>query len=172
MPAALAARAYWPCWIVATILTGLVAGTMLGHALILGRFDEWVLTSGMPELPREYARFRAGAGRPWLLAFYAVCGLQVLSGLVFLAIAFAARRHRAAAAVAAVCGAAWVVVHYASGFAALEASVLRDTTAVTREVRDRFLAWNAPIHFLHAATLAAALVALLSVPLSALRQRG
>ena len=58
MPAALADRASWPCWIVATILTGLVAGSMLGRALILGRFVEWLLTSGMPELPRTViARF-------------------------------------------------------------------------------------------------------------------
>ena len=168
----MASHLFWPCWFVAAALTGVVTGFMLGHALILGRFLDWMLASAAPGLlAQTYPVFRGGAGRAGLDAYYAVGGLQVLSGLAFLLVALAARRHRGAAAVAAVCGAAWVVVHYASGFAALEASVLRSTTEVTREVRDRFLAWNAPIHFVHAATLAAALGALLSVPLSALRQR-
>ena len=78
---------------------------------------------------------------------------------------------RGAAVIAAVCGAAWVVVLYASGFAAPEAGVLRSTTGVTRDLGDRVLTWNAPIRFFHAGTLAAALGALLSVPLSASRQR-
>jgi len=164
-------RLFWPSWFVAAVLAGVVAGFMLGHALILGRFLDWMLASGTPGLlTQTYAVFRGGAGRAGLDAYYAVAGLQVLSGLAFLLVALGARRRRLAAAVAAVCGAAWVVVHYASGFGALEASVLRGTTEVTSEVRDRFVAWNAPIHFLHAATLLAALASLLSVPLSALRR--
>ena len=168
-----AQRLFWPCWFVAAALAGVVAGFMLGHALILGRFLDWLLASATPGLlAQTYPVFRGGAGRAGLDAYYVVAGMQVLAGLAFLAVALGARQHRGAAAVAAVSGSLWVIVHYASGFAGLEASVLRDTTEVTREIRDRFLAWNTPIHFFHAATLAAALSALLSVPLSALRRRG
>jgi len=164
-------RLFWPSWFVAAALAGIVTGFMLGHALILVRLLDWMLASATPGLlAQTYPAFREGVGRAGLDVYYVVGGLQVLSGLAFLVVALAARRHRGAAAIAAVCGAAWMVVRYASGFAALEASVLGSTTEVTREVRDRFLAWNAPIHFLHAATLAVALVALLSVPLSASRQ--
>ena len=172
MPAALADRAYWPCWIVATILTGFVAGAMLGHALILGRFVEWLLTSGMPELPREYAKFRAGGGRPWLLAFYAVCGLQVLSVVVFLAAALMTRRQAGPAAVAAAAGTLWLVVHYASGFGGLEAQVLGSVSELPRTEIARFVRLNTPVHLFHAAILATALGALLSVPLAASRQKG
>lgn len=168
----MADRVFWPCWFVAVALAGVVAGFMLGHALILGRFLDWMLASAAPGLlAQTYPVFRGGAGRAGLDAYYAVGGLQVLSGLAFFAVALAARRHRGAAAVAAVCGAAWVIVHYASGFAALEARVLRSTTGAAREVTDRFLTWNGPIHWFHAVTLLAALGALLSVPLSALRAR-
>jgi len=71
-----------------------------------------------------------------------------------------------------VAGALWIVVHYASGFGALEASVLRSASKIPREVVVRFVAWNTPIHFFHAVTLTVALGALLSVPLASLRRRG
>jgi len=86
-------------------------------------------------------------------------------------VALAARRHRAAAVVAAVAGALWVVVHYASGFGALEAAVLQGAAEAPAEVAARFRAWNAPIHLVHAGTLLVALLALLGVPLAALRRR-
>ena len=90
----------------------------------------------------------------------------------FLLVSLAARRQRAAALVAGVAGALWITVHYASGFGALEASVLRSGRDVPREVAGRFVAWNTPIHVVHAATLTVALGALLSVPVAALRRRG
>jgi hypothetical protein len=73
--------------------------------------------------------------------------------------------------VAGVAGALWIAVHYASGFGALEAGVLRGPADAPRDVVGRFVGWNTPIHFFHAATLTVALGALLSVPLAALRRR-
>jgi hypothetical protein len=167
--ATLADRLYWPCWIGATVLTALVAGLMLGHALLLGRFIAWLLTSGSPELALAYSGFRAGAGRPWLTAFYAVCGLQVIAVVVFLAAAQRARRQTVPAAVAAAAGVLWLVVHYASGFGGLEARVLQSREAPPREVTARFVELNTPIHLSHAAMLVTALGALLAVPLVASR---
>jgi glucan phosphoethanolaminetransferase (alkaline phosphatase superfamily) len=165
-------RLYWPSWFLAAILTGIVAGFMLGHALILARFLDWLLLSGTPALSQAYASFRGSAGRSGLDAYYAVAGVQVFGTSAFLLVALAARRHRAAALVAGVTGALWIAVHYASGFGALEASVVRSATSVPREVADRFVGWNMPIHYFHAATLTVALGALLSVPLASLRRRG
>ncbi|OGK96574.1 MAG: hypothetical protein A3E31_17095 [Candidatus Rokubacteria bacterium RIFCSPHIGHO2_12_FULL_73_22] len=165
----MANRVFWSCWLAASVLTGVVAGFMLGHALILARFLDWLLASGL--LARTYPVFRGSAGRAGLDAYYAVAGLQVLAVLAFAAVALAARRHRAAAVVAAVAGALWVVVHYASGFGALEAAVLQGAAEAPAEVAARFRAWNAPIHLVHAGTLLVALLALLGVPLAALRRR-
>ena len=165
-------RLYWPSWFLAALLTGIVAGFMLGHALILARFVDWLLLSGAPALGQAYPSFRASAGRSGLDAYYAVAGLQVLGTSVFLLVALAAGRHRTAALVAGVAGALWIAVHYASGFGALEALVVRSAADVPREVVGRFVGWNAPIHFFHAVTLTVALGALLSVPLAALRGRG
>lgn len=165
-------RLYWTCWALAALLTGLVAGFMLGHALILAPFLDWLLSAAAPGLFRQtYPLFRSSAGRTGLDLYYAVAGLQTLAAVAFFLVAVARRRHRVAATVAGAAGAGWVVVHYASGFGALEAAVLRGTSEVPGELARRFLAWNAPIHYVHALVLAVALGALLSVPLSARRQR-
>ena len=67
MASTLTTRLYWPGWAAATALTGIVAGFMLGHALILGRFVDWLLTAGTPAQGLEYAAFRATAGLVRLL---------------------------------------------------------------------------------------------------------
>jgi len=145
---------------------------MLGHALILARFLDWLLLSGAPALSQAYPAFRGSAGRSGLGTYYAVAGLQVIGTSAFLLVSLATRRHRAAAFVAGVAGSLWIAIHYASGFGALEGSVLRGAGPVSREVAGRFVGLNVPVHVFHAVTLTVALGALLSVPLAALRRRG
>jgi hypothetical protein len=162
-------RAFWPCWFLATVTTGLVAGFMLGHALILGRFLDWLLATDARLLASTYPVFAGSAGSAGLTVFYAVCGLQVVAGLALLALATGVRRYRAGAGVAALAAVLWPVVHYASGFGAVEAMVLRSPTPVSADVTARFLASNGPVHGIHAALLLAGLVALLWVPVAACR---
>lgn len=164
-------RLYWTSWVVAVLLTGVVAGFMLGHALILAPFLDWML--GRPGLLAEtYPVFRSSAGRSGLTLFYAVAGLQVLAALEFLGVALVTGRQRLPAVMAGVAGAGWLLVHYASGFGAVEATVAGSGGPLPGEIVQRFVAWNTPIHFVHAAVLTVALGALLAVPLSALRRRG
>jgi hypothetical protein len=165
-------RLYWPSWFLAALLTGLVGGFMLGHALILAQFLDWLVLSGVPALSAAYPTFRGLAGQAGLDAYYAVAGLQVIGTSAFLLMSLVARRHRTAALVAGVAGVLWIVIHYASGFGALEAVVLQGKGPVSPDVAGRFVGWNVPIHIVHAAILAVALGALLTVPLTALRRRG
>jgi len=165
-------RLYWPSWVFATFLTGIVGGFMLGHALITARFLDWLLLSGVPALSQAYPAFRVSAGRSGLATYYAVAGLQVIGTSAFLLVSLATRRHRPAAFVAGLAGALWIAIHYASGFGALEGRVLQSRAPVARDVARRFVDWNVPIHYAHAVTLAVALGALLSVPLAPLRRRG
>jgi hypothetical protein len=158
--------AYWLLWIVATLTTGLVAGFFLGHALLLGRFLDWLLVSGKAGvLASTYPVFREGPGRGGLDVFYAIAGLQVLAGLAFFAMSLAQRRRIALPAFAGLASLAWPVVHYASGFAATEARVLRVPTAASRELAAAFVAGNLPVHVFHVAALGLAFLALLIVPL-------
>ena len=72
-----------------------------------------------------------------------------------------------AATIAALAAVLWPTVHYASGFGALEAMVLRSTTPVSPEVASRFLAWNTPVHAIHAVLLVVGLLALLAMRITA-----
>lgn len=162
-------RFFRPLWLLACVTTGLVAGFMLGHALILGRFLDWMLATDPRLLASTYPTFASSAGRGGLTLFYAICGLQVVAALALLAVALGARRHRLGAAVAALTAVLWPILHYASGFGGVEAVALRSTTPVAPEVASRFVAWNIPVHAGHAALLLVGLVALLAIPLSAQR---
>jgi hypothetical protein len=162
---------YWACWLLAALFTGLVAGLMLGHALILAPFLSWMLANGPPgALDHTYPVFRATAGALGLTVYYLLAGVQVAMALGFLVAAVAMRRHRAAAAVAGAASVCWVIVHYASGFGAVEARLFRYPAEGADGVAHRFLAWNTPIHFLHAGMLIVALLALLWVPLLSRRR--
>ena len=163
-------RLFWPCWLLASVTTALVAGFMLGHALILGRFLDWMLANDPRQLAATYPAFARSAGSGGLTAFYAICGFQVIAALALLAVALGAGRHRLAAGVAAIAAVLWPVVHYGSGFGAVEAVVLRSVTPVSADVAARFLAWNLPVHTAHAVTLLVGLVALLAMPLAAVRR--
>jgi hypothetical protein len=163
---------FWTCWLLTVLFTGLVAGLMLGHALILAPFLSWMLAIGPPgSFDHTYPVFRATAGALGLTMYYRLAGVQVAMALGFLVAAVATRRHRRAAAVAAAASVCWVIVHYASGFGAVEAQLWRSPAGGADGVARRFLAWNTPIHFLHAGILVVALLALLWVPLRSLRRR-
>jgi hypothetical protein len=160
-----AGRGYWGVWLLATATTGLVAGFFLGHALVLGRFLDWLLASGGPGvLASTYPVFRQGPGRTGLDVFYAVAGIQVLAGIAFAIVSRRARRRSGLGLIAALAGIAWPIAHYASGFAAVEATVLRSAAPAAPDVAAAFLAWNGPVHVFHVCALLVALIALLLVP--------
>jgi hypothetical protein len=139
---------------------------MLGHALVLGRFLDWLLVSGRGAvLAQTYPEFRAGSGSIGLTVFYVLAGLQVLAGLAFFAIAAASRTTVLPGAVVALASVTWPVVHYGSGFGALEAQVLRQAAEAPADVASAFVALNVPVHVAHAAALVTALGALLAIPL-------
>ena len=164
-------RLFWPCWLLASVTTGLVAGFMLGHALILGRFLDWMLATDARQFAAMYPTFARAAGARGLWVFYAICGIQVVAALALLALSVGARSHRLGAGIAASAGVLWIMVHYGSGFGAIEAVVLRSTTPVSSELAAGFRALNASVHLLHASILLVGLGALLAMPLVTGRSR-
>lgn len=160
-------RVYWPAWMLATATTGIVAGFFLAHALLFGRFLDWLLMSGRARVLSEtYPVFRLGPGSPGLEMFYAIAGLQVIAGVTFAIVGLVSRRGVHIAILVGLASLSWPAVHYASGFGALEARVLRSTTEAPRHVAEMFVAYNTPVHIYHAAALVLALGALLAVPVT------
>src|SRR2546425_6251676 len=118
-------RLYGPSWFLAALLTAIVAGFMLGHALILARFLDWLVHSATPALSQAYPAFRRSTGRSGLDAYDVLAGLQVAGTSAFLLVSLVARRHRVAALVAGVAGAALGVLHHAAGVRGLRAGAPR-----------------------------------------------
>jgi hypothetical protein len=159
-------RLYWFLWALATATTGLVAGCFLGHALLLGPFLDWLLESrGAIAFATTYPVFRAGPGRVGLALFYGLAGLQVLAAVAFAVVSYLGRRARWPGIVVGAAAIAWPLVHYASGFAAVEARVLRSATPVPPDAAASFVAWNSLVHLAHVSALLVALAALLARPL-------
>ncbi len=60
-------KLYWVFWCSTTILTGILAGYMVSHSTMLGRFFNWFIESGNVDLlHRTYTVFRK-ASRPQAL---------------------------------------------------------------------------------------------------------
>lgn len=163
-------RLYWLLWALATATTGLLGGLFLGHALLLGRFLDWLLISGRAStLAATYPLFREGPGRTGLEVFYAVAALQVLAGVAFGLVSLSNGRARWLGVLVGLGAIAWPIVHYASGFAAVESRVLRSATEAPPDAAIAFVAWNGTVHLIHVTTLFIALIALLAVPLVSAR---
>ncbi len=159
-------RTYWAFWWLAAAMTGVAAGMMVGHALLLGPYLSWMLASGKgKQLSETYPVFALSGGRFGLSLYYIVLGLQTLAGLAFFAVSIVGRHKLLLATIAALASPLWQTVHYVSGFSALEISVLRSVSEVSQEAAVRFVAWNAPIHAFYAATLLVALCSLLLLPI-------
>jgi hypothetical protein len=157
-------RLFWTCWGLASITTGLVAGFMLGHALILGRFLGWMVATDPRQLAATYPAFAGSVGAGGLGLFYAICGLQVVAALALLALSLIAGHHRLLAGIVALTAVLWPVVHYGTGFGAIEALVLRGTAPVSPEMAARFNGLNTPVHIAHATMLLVGLGVLLRMP--------
>lgn len=141
---------------------------MLSHALLLGRYLDWLLWSGRARLLAEtYPVFARSAGKGGLDAYYAVAGIQIVAGLAFLLVSMLAGQRVLAGVIAGLAAVAWPAMHYGSGFGALEAQVLRSTSDVSPDVAAAFIRWNGPVHLFHSVALTIGLAALLSVPLGA-----
>jgi hypothetical protein len=79
-------RGYWVAWFFATSTTGLLAGFLVAHCLILGRFFTWMVASGwQPVLGETYAIFRQEQG---VRGYLALLMLQTLATLGFLVAVF------------------------------------------------------------------------------------
>ena len=141
------AQSYTIAWLVATILTGVVAGFYLGHALLLGSMFSWLAVDGRESrLWQTYSEFRLVHSA---LPYLAIIGLQQLSVVTVLAVAVWQRRNVLAVGCAAVSTLLVPAFHHASGFGALELGVVSGAIRVPGDLA-RFSAWNVPEHFFYA----------------------
>jgi hypothetical protein len=152
-------------WLAATVLTGIVSGFYLSHALVLGALFTWLADPARSALLwQTYSEFRK-VHPPGL--YLSVIGAQIIAAIVFAALSVWRRSGALPAVIAAILSLAIIVVQLASGFSALEVGVVSGTARSPEELA-RFARWNVPIHVCHASL---ALVAFLVLAVAGAPQR-
>jgi hypothetical protein len=145
-------------WYSTTVLTGILAGFMVSHAIMLGRFFNWYVESGNGALLRQtYTVFRLESSPqvPYNIPLY----LALLSGILWAILCFIAKKDRIVALTAGL-STLWVgVIFYASELREAEEAVLTGTAS--EALTQHYLAVNIPVHSAFAAIYLVSFVLLL-----------
>jgi hypothetical protein len=155
---------YWTLWVVTTMLTGILAGYMVSHSIMLGRFFTWFVDSNNLELLRQtYTAFRAqGRAHIW---YDVPLFLHLIVGVVWTALSFLLKRHRLIATTAGL-STVWVsILFFGLRFDEAEDAVL--TSTADPATTQYFAVLNVPLHSLFAVIYVTSLFLLLLVPLRA-----
>lgn len=130
-------------WFVHTILTGILAGFLTSHSVMLGRYFTWLIETGNYQVfPDTFAVFRAAthANVHYNLFLWA----SFLIGILWTTLSFVLKQGRITALVAGL-SSLWVsIVFFASNFSDAEAAV--SSGVATESVRQFFVTWNLPMH--------------------------
>jgi len=146
-------------WLFAVLSTAVAAGAMAGHALLLGRFFEWMFASGRTDSFRQVYPVFIKAKKPQLF-FDNLFTAALLITTAYVVLLWLGGRVCGLSVAAA--GLQWlfVLVFFGSGFATLESELLAKGNISPERVH-RFLSLNAPMTALSAILLLASLVCLL-----------
>ena len=155
-------KLFWVFWCSTTILTGILAGYMVSHSIMLGRFFQWFIESGNENLLHQtYTVFRAGShphvahNIPLYMAF--------VSGIIWTVLAFIARRDRIIAVTAGL-STLWVgMIFFISDLAEAEEAVL--TGMADSRLTQLYTSINLPLHTLFASMYVVSFFLMLPVTL-------
>jgi hypothetical protein len=141
-------RVYWILWFAVTMLTGILAGFLLSHSIMLGRYFTWLIESGNSRVFADtFSVFRAATRAN--VHYNLVLWISLAIGVVWTLICFIIRKSRVVAVIAGLCS-FWVgSVFFASDFAAAEQAVA--TGVANQAVQQFFVSWNIPMHVSFAA---------------------
>ena len=155
-------KLFWIFWCSTTMLTGILAGFMISHSIMFGRFFTWFIESGNADLLRStYSVFRE-ASSPQVL-YYVPIYLALASGIIWVVLAFLMKRDRIIAVIAGL-STIWVgVIFMGTGFDALEEAVMSGIADET--MMQSFASLNVPIHIGNAIIYGVSFVLLLVVAL-------
>jgi hypothetical protein len=155
-------KLFWIFWCSTTILTGILAGFLVSHAIMLGRFFQWFLDSGNENLLHQtYTVFRA-ASNPHI-AYNIPLSLGFVIGIIWTVFAFIVKRDRIIAVTAGL-STVWVsAIFFGTNFGEAEVAVM--TATADANLTQLYTTLNLPLHTLFAAMYIVSLFLLLLVPL-------
>jgi len=137
-------KLFWPFWCSTTILTGILAGFMISHSIMFGRFFTWFIESGNVDLLRStYSVFRPlNESYDALYDYFLLFAL--ISGIIWFVLALILKRERIIATIAGL-ATVWVsVIFFGTGFDEVEEAALSGIADET--TMQLFASLNVPIH--------------------------
>ena len=136
-------RVYWILWFALTMITGILAGFLVSHSIMLGRYFTWLIESGNNQVFVDtFSVFREATRAN--VHYNLFLWISLFIGVAWTAVCFIFRSTRVTAVIAGL-SSFWVgVVFFASDFAAAEAAV--STGTADEALRQFFAAWNIPMH--------------------------
>ena len=130
-------------WFGTTIITGILAGFLTSHSIMLGRFFSWLIETGNFHVFTDtFSHFRLATQAN--VHYNMFLWISLLIGTLWTIFTFILRENRATALIAGL-STFWVGgVFFASGFSEAEEAVA--TGMADEATRQFFLSWNLPIH--------------------------
>jgi hypothetical protein len=136
-------RIHWVLWIAITILTGILAGFLTSHSVMLGRFFTWLIESDNYQVFIDtFSVFREAthANVHYNLFLWA----SLIIGIIWTIFCFIVKKNRIIGLIAGL-SSLWVgCVFFASGFSDAEEAVAMGVA--DEAVRQFFVSWNIPMH--------------------------
>ena len=152
-------------WFAITMITGILAGFLTSHSVMLGRYFTWLIDTGNYQVFEEsFSVFREATHAN--VHYNLFLWISLVIGVIYTVVSFILKRGRVTALIAGL-SSFWVGgVFFASGFSDAEAAVA--TGVADEAVRQFFVSWNIPMHTSFAVFYTLCLLLLL---LSGLRQK-
>jgi hypothetical protein len=138
-------KLYWAFWFSTTLFTGILAGYMISHSIMLGRFFSWFAESGKLDLLRQtFTVFRQTSQPDPNTLYWIPIYLALVSGAIWTVLAFVMKRERIIALIAGL-STLWVgMLFMISDIDEAEQAVLSGTADA--HMTQLFASINVPIH--------------------------
>jgi hypothetical protein len=157
-------KLFWVFWCSTTVFTGILAGFLTSHSIMLGRFFSWYVESGNMDLMRQTFSVFREVSQPDPNALYNIpLYLSFVSGVIWTALAFLLKRDRIIALIAGLSTFWTGSIFFVIDLDEAEDAVV--TGLASEQMAQYFLSINVPVHTLFAAIYVVSLFLLLLVAL-------
>ena len=130
-------------WFAVTMVTGILAGFLTSHSVMLGRYFTWLIESGNYQVFRDtFSVFRQATHANVYYNLFLWISLAI--GIIYTVVSFILRKSRLTAVIAGFSSFWTGVVFFVSGFSDAEAAVA--SGVADEAVRQFFVSWNVPMH--------------------------
>jgi hypothetical protein len=130
-------------WFAITLLTGILAGFLTSHAVMLGRYFTWLIESDNYHVFTEtFSLFRQATHAN--VHYNLFLWVSLVVGAIWLIFSFIVKRQRVVAVIAGLSSFWTGCVFFVSNFSAAEEAVA--TGVADEAMRQFFVSWNIPMH--------------------------